>query len=91
MKKAQISLSIMLLATGLALASSPQAAVNINKADSSALAAVPGIGKHKADSIIEYRQSHGPFKEIHDLTKVKGISEKKLENILKHNPAQLSV
>lgn len=91
MKKPQILLSSLFFATSMALANTPQAPVNINKADTSALAAVPGIGKHKADAIVKYRQSHGPFKNLHDLTKVKGISEKKLENILKHNPPELSI
>jgi competence ComEA-like helix-hairpin-helix protein len=92
MKKQQTSLAVLFLASGMALASgASQTAVNINKADTSALATVPGIGKHRAEAIIEYRQSHGLFKEVHDLIKVKGFSEKKLESILKHNPSQLSV
>jgi competence protein ComEA len=91
MKKQQASLAILLLAGGIAFANDSHAAVNINKADTLTLAAVPGIGKHRAEAIIEYRQSHGQFKDVHDLVKVKGINEKKLDNILKHNPGQLSV
>ncbi len=91
MKKQQASLGILFLASSVAFANPSPSTVNINKADQQTLAAVPGIGKHKADAIVEYRQSHGSFKDIHDLTKVKGINEKKLENILKHNSTQLSV
>ncbi len=82
----------VLLTSGLALAEpTPSVPVNINTADQAALAAVPGIGKHKAKAIVSYRNQHGPFKEVHDLTHVKGLNEKKLQTILKHNPEQLVV
>lgn len=55
--------------------------VNINSAEVSALQAVKGIGPKKAEAIVAYRQSHGPFNSINDLTKVKGIGEKRLSKI----------
>jgi len=93
MKKAFVSsVSVLLLAAGLAVAGTPpQGAININKADEATLAATPGIGKHKAKEIVDYRQSHGAFKEVHDLTLVKGVSEKALQNILKRNPGKITV
>lgn len=93
MKKQQLlSLSLGILLSGLALAGpSRTALVNINTADQATLSAVPGIGKHRAQAIVEYRHDHGSFKDIHDLTLVKGFTEKNLQNVLKRNPGQLAV
>ncbi len=57
------------------------AKVNINTSDASALEAVNGIGPKKAEAIVAYRQENGKFASIEDLTKVKGIGEKRLEKI----------
>lgn len=85
-------LSLLMVVGGLAVANPPSSSlVNINTADQATLAATPGIGKTKAKTIVQYRKDHGPFKEIHDLTHVKGISEKSLQNILKHNPGKIVV
>lgn len=54
---------------------------NINKADSSQLQMISGIGPSKADKIIAYRDANGPFASIDDLTNVSGIGEKTLESI----------
>ncbi len=93
MKKSIImSLSWMVLMGGLAQAKPIESGiVNINSADQSTLSATPGIGKIKAKTIVEYRKDHGPFKEVHDLTHVKGISEKVLKSILKRNPGKIVV
>ena len=61
-----------------AAAKSAAAKVNINTADETALMSIKGIGKTKAQAIIEYRQKNGAFKTVDDLTKVKGIGEKSL-------------
>lgn len=53
------------------------APVNINTADAKTLAEnINGIGPKKAQAIVEYRQSKGPFKAVEELTNVKGIGEK---------------
>ncbi|KGE18225.1 ComEA family DNA-binding protein [Paenibacillus wynnii] len=55
--------------------------VNVNTAAQNGLMELPGIGAKKAQAILEYRQSHGPFKGISDLGKVKGIGPKMLEKL----------
>ncbi len=47
--------------------------ININTATSRQLQALPGIGPGRADSIIEFRESNGPFRDIDDLQKIRGI------------------
>ena len=64
-------------------ATSAFAAVNINTANVQELTSLPGIGKAKAEAIVQYRQANGPFKSVDDITKVKGIGPKKLEKIRK--------
>ncbi len=50
--------------------------VNINTANEKELAAVlKGVGKEKAKAIVEWRNSHGKFKDKFQLTEVKGIGE----------------
>lgn len=54
--------------------------VDINKASAKEIAAsLNGVGEKKAQAIVEYREKNGPFKNINDLTKVKGIAEKTIE------------
>lgn len=47
--------------------------VNINTATLEEFVALPGIGPALAKRIIAYREAHGPFQSIEDLTKVQGI------------------
>lgn len=50
-------------------------AVNINTATAEQLSQLDGIGKAKAEAIILYRQQHGQFKSVDDITQVKGIGK----------------
>lgn len=60
---------------GLVQASEPLA-VNINTADAQTIAEVlDGIGENKAAAIIEYREKHGEFKSVEELTQVKGVGD----------------
>ena len=36
---------------------------------------LPGIGESKAQSIISYREEHGPFSNAEDIMKIQGIKE----------------
>jgi competence protein ComEA len=50
------------------------AQVNINTADADTLSSeLSGIGQSKAEAIVAYREQHGPYKQLEDLTNVKGI------------------
>ena len=55
--------------------------VNVNTADASTLAAnIVGVGEKKALAIINFREEHGPFKSVDELTQVKGIGLKLVDN-----------
>lgn len=55
--------------------------ININTADLALLMTLNGIGEVKAQAIIDYRETHGPFKTIEEIMKVKGIGLKTFEKI----------
>jgi len=57
------------------------ASLDLNKASSHELQALPGIGPVLADRIVADRAANGPFKHIGDITRVKGIKHKTLEKI----------
>jgi len=58
-----------------------KATVDINKASKGELESISGIGEVIAGRIIEYRTQFGPFANLDDLKKVKGVGEKKIESI----------
>ena len=71
-----IFIASLLLASGWA----SSAPVNVNTADAKTLAKnINGVGPKKAQAIVTYRESNGPFKSINDLIKVKGIGQKLIE------------
>ena len=48
--------------------------VDINTADATTLAsAINGVGEKKAATIVEYRNTHGPFASVDELARIKGI------------------
>ncbi|MEN8204992.1 MAG: ComEA family DNA-binding protein [Pseudomonadota bacterium] len=60
--------------------------VDINTADAATLAsAINGVGEKKAATIVAYREMHGPFTHVEDLSNVKGIGpgtvEKNRQNL----------
>lgn len=55
--------------------------VNLNRADMNELMALPGIGKSKAQSIIDYRTEHNGFGKIEDLMNIPGIKSGVFEKI----------
>jgi competence protein ComEA len=68
------------LAFTLALPAFAATPVNINTADAATIAnALDGIGLAKAKAIVAFRDEHGPFKNVDDLTQVKGIGQATLQ------------
>jgi competence protein ComEA len=55
--------------------------LDINTATQAQLDQLPGIGEIKAEAIISYRNTHGPFLDVQDLLNVPGITPAILENI----------
>ena len=53
--------------------------VNINEASKADLMKLDGISAGTAQKIIAYRETHGPFKRAHDLSKVDGVGKEVLE------------
>ena len=50
------------------------AQVNVNTADAETLSSeLSGVGQSKAEAIVSYREQHGPYKSVEELTNVKGI------------------
>lgn len=75
-------LTNLLIILGIVFGSSTllAAPVDINTADATTLAAnINGVGQKKAEAIVQYRKTHGSFKRIDDLVKVRGIGAKLLE------------
>lgn len=72
------------MVTGFLLLNQPLKSTNlvdINKAAIDELEKLPSIGPTKAKEIVEYRNAHGPFSNIEELLKVKGIGPKTLNKI----------
>ncbi len=52
--------------------------ININAADSATLMLLPGVGKKLAVRIVAYREEHGAFASVEELTNVEGLGAGKL-------------
>jgi competence protein ComEA len=77
------SLSRVLLALGFAcvMLDLRAAPVNINTADAATLAhELKGIGLKRAQAIVDYRVKNGPFRSADELSLVKGIGKRAIEN-----------
>lgn len=65
------------------VAENPTKLVNVNAADLATLQKVKGIGKKKAQAIVDYRTKIAPFKAVEELLKIKarGINKKWLDQV----------
>ncbi|TBW48494.1 helix-hairpin-helix domain-containing protein [Marinobacter halodurans] len=85
---------IATLLSGVAMADSTSTdaaavSVNINKADAKTLSEkLDGIGEVKAQAIVDYRKTNGPFKTVADLDKVDGIGKATLDSNRSHITVQ---
>jgi len=57
------------------------AKVNLNTASITELQTLPRIGQGLAQAIVDYRDLHGPFRSIHEITKVPKIGDKTFESL----------
>jgi len=55
--------------------------IDINTATAEQLTALPRIGPVMAGRIVEYRETHGPFRKIEDIKRVKGIGDATFERL----------
>ncbi len=55
--------------------------IDLNRADRAELLQLPGVGEHMAQRIVEYRQRHGLFHDVNELTGVQGIGPTTLETL----------
>jgi len=55
--------------------------IDINRAEVWLLQALPGIGEIRAQAIVDYRRQNGPFHNINELIKVKGIGATTYEQV----------
>ena len=56
--------------------------VNINTAGVEELMSLPGIGEKRAADIVAEREQNGPYRYPEDLTRVKGIGEETLAEVI---------
>ena len=71
-----------------------QFVVDINQADWPELTQLPTIGETLARRIVQSRQQDGPFRDLDDLRRVRGIGPKTLETVrpyLRPMPSQSAV
>ncbi|MCU4816227.1 helix-hairpin-helix domain-containing protein [Bacillus sp. A17A.1] len=66
---------------GMFTSSKEDGKIRINTAAKEKLEKITGIGSRKAESILKYREEHGPFQKIEDLLEIDGIGAKSLEKI----------
>jgi|UPI0003774CB2 competence protein ComEA len=71
-------LTAFLILSGSAYASDK---IDLNTASAAQLQELHGVGAKTAAAIVAYRNAHGDFKSVDDLTHVKGIGDKKLAKI----------
>lgn len=75
LKPALIAIALSLPLTALAMEP-----VDLNAASAETLAAtMDGVGLQKAQAIVAYRDQHGPFVSVEDITAVRGVGPTTLE------------
>ena len=61
--------------------SAKSAKVNLNTAGKEELMTLKGIGESKAEDIIRYRETYGPFERIEDIMNISGIKDAAFQKI----------
>lgn len=73
--------SLFLGSMAFAENNSGQGTIDLNTATVQELAALPGIGKKKAQSIIDYRAENGKFESVDEIRRIDGIGKKLFSKI----------
>lgn len=73
--------SLFLGSMAFAENNSGQGTIDLNTATAQELAALPGIGKKKAQSIIDYRAENGKFESVDEIRRIDGIGKKLFSKI----------
>ena len=55
--------------------------IDLNRATSEDLDAIPGVGPALAQRIVDYRKAHGPFKQVEALMAVSGVGPESLQKL----------
>ena len=69
------------VASGTTPSTSKNKKVNLNKASLEELKQVKGLGRKRAQDIIDHREANGKFKSVDELKKVSGIGAKTIEKL----------
>lgn len=77
---AALGLTLMLGLVSPAIAQD-MAPIDVNTADVTLLAELPGIGETRAAAIVEDREANGPFESADDLSRVSGIGEMTVQGL----------
>ena len=73
--------SILVVALlGLPFIATAADTIDINSAGKQKLMQLNGVGEARAEAIIEYREKHGDFESVTELSEVNGIGPATLEN-----------
>jgi len=59
----------------------PATPLDLNSATPEQLEQLPGIGPAAAQAIVNFRIKSGPFRRVEDLLAIRGISQRKLDQI----------
>jgi competence protein ComEA len=65
----------------VAPATNPPESIDVNVASAAELERLPGIGPVLAERIVRYREQHGPFTSLDELSAVQGISDRMVEDL----------
>ena len=59
----------------------PTMPLDLNTATAAQLEQLPGIGPAAAQAIVSFRTKSGPFQRVEDLLAIRGISQRKLDQL----------
>ena len=59
----------------------PSTPLDLNSATPEQLEQLPGIGPTAAQAIVNFRTKSGPFRRVEDLLAIRGISQRKLDEL----------